>query len=69
MDTRNRFISIGEAARLLDCSTDSVRRYDGGGVVKLMRIAGQRVLTQQDVDTIRRYRDRLSAKRKPTTPD
>lgn len=57
------FYRLSEAAALLACSVDSLRRWEAQGVVAYTRIAGQRVLTDRDLKTIRAHRKRLGRRR------
>ena len=51
-----RFLRLGEAAKILDCSVDSLRRYEAQGLIAYQRMLGMRVLTEADIQLIRARR-------------
>jgi hypothetical protein len=54
------FLSLGETARILELSVDTLRRYEDLGVVTYRRIAGRRVVTQTDLAAIRAHRQAIA---------
>jgi DNA-binding transcriptional MerR regulator len=54
-----QYYRLSEAAAILACSVDSLRRWEAGGVLKYRRICGQRVVTEADLQTIRAHRAKL----------
>ncbi len=47
---------LSEAARVLNCSVDSLKRYEQRGLIAYRRLLGQRVLTADDIATLRTHR-------------
>ena len=48
------YLMVSEAARILERSSDSVRSYNGRGLLKAIRIAGGvRLFRRQDVITLK----------------
>ena len=62
------YFTVGEAARVLNVSTDTIRRMDATGVVSLTRIGEQRVLTADDIRKIAAHRAIAGRKRKSHAP-
>jgi hypothetical protein len=62
-----RIYRLSEAAAVLSCSVDSLRRWEQEGVVMYARVCGQRVLTERDFAIIREHRAKVRQSRtKPT---
>jgi DNA-binding transcriptional MerR regulator len=60
------FYRLSEAAALLSCSVDSLRRWEQEGVLVYTRLCGQRVVTERDLKTIRAHRAAPGRRRKQT---
>jgi excisionase family DNA binding protein len=58
-----KFLTVTEAARVLDLSSDSVRRLEGEGKLAAIRVGkGQRLFSRSEVE---RLRDERAAKNAP----
>jgi excisionase family DNA binding protein len=52
-------ITVGEAAKMLDLSADSVRRFEREGVLAAIRVGkGQRLFTPSDIERLRAEREK-----------
>jgi DNA-binding transcriptional MerR regulator len=51
-----REYSVAAIARLFKVSGDTIRRYSNQGVFTARRVLGQRVLTDADIEAIRKHR-------------
>ncbi len=50
--------TVGGAARELEVAPETLREYEKKGLVKPMRdTSGRRLLTDEDLDMLRRYRE------------
>jgi excisionase family DNA binding protein len=59
MSIEHQPITVGEAARILRVSEDTVRRYDAAGVLKAARTSsGVRIFDRRDVERVAADRDR-----------
>lgn len=58
-----RYYRLTEASAILTVSVDSLRDYEKKGVVKYVRIGGQRMLTAADFAAIRKYRAQFGRNR------
>jgi DNA-binding transcriptional MerR regulator len=51
-----REYSVSQTARIFKVSGDTIRRYEAEGVYVARRIFNQRVLSDADIEAIRRHR-------------
>lgn len=54
-----KLISIGEAAKAVGVTPQTLRNYEADGVVIAQRVGRQRVYTPAQVDALKAYRARL----------
>jgi hypothetical protein len=50
-------LTIGQAARQLDCSIESLKRMEEQGLVKYRRMMGNRVLNATEIEALRQLRE------------
>jgi excisionase family DNA binding protein len=56
-----QFLTVSQAARLLDLSSDSIRRFEREGILPAIRVGkGHRLFTQSDVERLRVEREKKS---------
>ena len=56
-----QFLTVTEAARLLDLSSDSIRRFEQEGILPAIRVGkGHRLFTHSDVERLRLQREKKS---------
>lgn len=58
-----KFLTTTEAARLLDLSSDSIRRYEREGTLSAIRVGkGQRLFDRAEVERLRAEREEKSTR-------
>lgn len=55
--TSKRFFSIGEVARETGYATETIRRLEQQNLVRPARVGAQRIYTETDIATIKRWRE------------
>ena len=59
MEKKHHLLTVTEVARLLDCSSDSVRRYERIGILPAIRVGnGHRLFAHVDVERLRVRREK-----------
>jgi len=61
---QNQFLTVTQAARVLDLSSDSIRRFEREGILPAIRVGkGQRLFADADVQRLRAEREKKSIQR------
>jgi excisionase family DNA binding protein len=57
----HQFLTVSQAARLLDLSSDSIRRFEREGILPAIRVGkNHRLFTHSDVERLRLEREKKS---------
>lgn len=54
-----QLLTVTQAARILDRSSDSVRRYEKEGILSAIRVGGHRLFYKAEVERLRDQREKL----------